>query len=142
MRAPTCITSTMVRTAVIAITTIRVTAMPMIFRRIDSRITANSLPTPVTTSIPQMQRWRNPALQWLDRSDERDGNFSESAEIGLEHVAGLNRQRRMAGACRHHLACFQRNAELPQFIGQPRQRDAGIAEHIAAVADKTPAAQR
>jgi hypothetical protein len=38
MREPTCITSTMVKTAVIAISTISVTAMPMIFRLIDSVI--------------------------------------------------------------------------------------------------------
>ena len=66
---------------------------------------------------------------------EAHRHLAERPEIGGEEIAGLDRQRRMAGAGRDDLAGPQRYAELAQFVGKPRQRDPGIAEHVLAVAD-------
>ena len=68
-------------------------------------------------------------------SNEPHRHLSDRTEIRLEYVARLNRQRRMAGAGRYHLAGPQRHAELAQFIGEPGQRDPGIAKHVLAMPD-------
>ena len=68
--------------------------------------------------------------------------FSEYTEIDRAKVAGLDRQRRMAGACGDDPAGFQGRAELAQFIGEPGQRQPGIAEHVLAMADELLAAHR
>ena len=66
--------------------------------------------------------------------------FPSDAEIDGAKIAGLNRQRWMAGAGGDDLAGFQRHAELAQFIGEPGQRYPGIAEHVLAVTDELLAA--
>src|ERR1700681_4156281 len=80
------------------------------------------------------------ATRWLamtlNRLFERDRHFSDQAEIRLEHIARLNRQRRVAGAWGHELARFKRHAKLPQFIGEPRQGTPGVAEHVLAMTDE------
>ena len=46
----------------------------------------------------------------------------------------------MAGAGGDYAARLQVDAELAQFVGEPGERDAGIAEHVLAVADEVFAA--
>src|SRR4051794_15450187 len=67
-------------------------------------------------------RWLAMTLRGLTNPHR---HFSKHAEIRLEHIAGVNRQRRMAGAGGHHLARLQRHAEFAQFIGEPCQCDPG-----------------
>src|SRR6185312_15515628 len=63
------------------------------------------------------------------------------AEIRFHSIARPDRQRRVAGPCRDHLSCPQREAETAQFVGEPGERDAGIAEYVLAVTDIALAAQ-
>jgi hypothetical protein len=46
----------------------------------------------------------------------------------------------MAGAGCHDLAGAQGHAELTKLIGEPSQRDPGVAEHVLAMTDELPAA--
>ena len=64
MRAPTCITSTTVMTEVTAINTISATAIPMIFRLIDSRIIARISPE---VRLRQHNGERAAAISAIDR---------------------------------------------------------------------------
>ena len=68
--------------------------------------------------------------------------FPSDTEIDRAKIAGLNRQRRVAGAGGDDPAGLQRHAKLAQFIGEPCQRDPRIAQHILAVTDKLLAAHR
>jgi len=54
----------------------------------------------------------------------------------------LDRQWRVTGARGYDLTRPQRHAELAQFIGQPGESNAGIAEHVAAMAGISVATQR
>src|SRR5712664_4690707 len=78
----------------------------------------------------------------LNRLFERDRHFSDQAEIRLEHIAGLNGQRSVAGAGGHDLTRFQRHAKLTQFVGEPRQGNPGVAKHVLSMTDELLGPQR
>jgi hypothetical protein len=48
----------------------------------------------------------------------------------------------VTGACGHDLVRSQRHAKLPQFIGEPRQGNRGIAEHVLAMTGELLVPQR
>src|SRR5205807_4148699 len=71
-----------------------------------------------------------------------DRHFPERTKIRREKIARLDRQRCVAGAGGDDAARFERDAKLAQFVGEPRQGQSGIAEHILSVTDELLSAQR
>ena len=78
----------------------------------------------------------------LNRLFERDRHFSDQPEIGLEHIAGLNGQRDVAGAGGHDLTRFQRHAKLTQFVGEPCQSNPGVTKHVLSMTGELLSPQR
>ena len=90
-----------------------------------------------------IEEWiASPSFAMTGEPTEPHRHLSEHTEISRAKIAGLNRQRRVAGAGGNDLAGFQRHAKLAQFVGEPGQCDARIAQHILAVTDKLLAAHR
>ena len=59
-------------------------------------------------------------------------DLTQDAKIDHDRVIRLNLQRHQACASRHDLVSSQRDANARQLVGKPRERDAGVPQHVGA----------